>query len=213
MSPTFLLQHSSSPDGRYTFNPTPAPIQPPERSWDLPEPGLQRILSACLLHICRRSVPPNWSAGEWRKEAAQVAALAALEAVLEYDGGGGKPFEYFVAQRMTSRVRTHHRREWAYALRFGSTPPCSRSETLLDNADSRDSDWLAAGSESDCDWQELREALSHLPTTHQAVLVDLYWKGYTETELGAMLHVSQCAVNKRKQAGLQALRESLRPAA
>jgi ATP-dependent Clp protease ATP-binding subunit ClpA len=33
--------------------------------------------------------------------------------------------------------------------------------------------------------------------------------GYTEVEVGAMLHMSQCAVNKRKQAGLKALRESL----
>jgi DNA-directed RNA polymerase specialized sigma24 family protein len=74
-------------------------------------------------------------------------------------------------------------------------------------------DLIEATSEQDWGCQEVREALLHLPTAHQCVLVDLYWNRYTEAEVGAMLHVSQCAVNKRKQAGLQTLRERLRSVA
>lgn len=168
---------------------------------------LEMMLAVCLQRIGRWSVPPNWSAGAWRMEAAQVAALAALRAVLEYDSARGKSLEDFVAQRMTSRVRTHHRREWAYALRFGST------ETCFDETDGENWDWITAAVEPALDWQALREAISHLPTAHQAVLLDLYWNGYTEMEVGARLRVSQCAVNKRKHAGLQILRENLHSAA
>lgn len=178
-----------------------------ERNTNFAQNVLETLLAACFQRIGRWSVPPNWSAGEWRMEATQVAALAGLQAVLEYDGARGKSLEDFVVQRMTSRVRTHHRREWAYALRFGSTEP------RFGEGDCENCDWIAAASEPALGWQELREAILHLPTSHQAVLVDLYWNGYTEMEVGTMLRVSQCAVNKRKQAGLQILRENLRSAA
>src|SRR6266699_4704556 len=172
--------------------------------------ALEPILASCLRRVGRWSVPPNWSPGDWRKEAAQVAALAGLEALLEYEAANGKSLEHFVAQRMTSRVRTHHRREWAYALRFASSEACPRFRSCSEEGGSGDLDLIEATSEQDWGWQEVREALSLLATVQQGVLVDLYLNGYTEAEVGVKLHVSQCAVSKRKQAGLQALRESLR---
>ena len=60
-----------------------------EQSSNYPQEFLELMLAACLQRIGRWSVPPNWSAREWRMEAAQVAALAGVEAVLEYDGAGG----------------------------------------------------------------------------------------------------------------------------
>jgi DNA-directed RNA polymerase specialized sigma24 family protein len=213
MSTTSSQEDLTSSKGPHTGTFTRLPNQTTELNPDLSQTGLEPILTICLQRVSRWSVPPNWSPGDWRKEAAQVAALAGLEALLEYEAANGKSLDYFVGQRMTSRVRTHHRREWAYVLRFASTEPCSRFTSQCGEVDSEGSDWIVATNESEVGWQEVREAILHLPTSHQSVLINLYWNGYTEMEVGAMLHVSQCAVNKRKQAGLQILRENLRSAA
>ena len=210
MSPISSLQGSISSESQYTGTFTQMPNQTAELNPSSSRPDLEAILAACLQHVGRWYVPPNWSSVDWRHEAAQVAALAGLEAMLEYDGAGGRSFEYFVAQRMISRVRTHYRREWTYALRFGWTQVCSSIKNSYGEDRAEDSDWIAITTESDPGWQEVREAVFHLPNAYQDVLIDIFWNGYTEVEVGAMLKVSQCAVNKRKQAGLQALREALR---
>jgi DNA-directed RNA polymerase specialized sigma24 family protein len=213
MSAISSLQGSISSESKYTGTFTQLPNHTEELNPSSSRSGLESILTACLQHVGRWSVPPNWSPVDWRHEAAQVAALAGLEAMLDYDGAGGRSFEYFVAQRMTSRVRTHYRREWTYALRFGWTQVCSRIKSSSGKDRSEDSDWIAATTELDPGWQEIREAILQLPTAYQSILVDIFWNGYTEVEIGAMLKVSQCAVNKRKQAGLRALRGKLRSAA
>ena len=112
-----------------------------------------------------------------------------------------------------SRVRTCHRREWAYALRFLSNESSSRFLGFSAGSGWEGLNLVEPASEQDSMCKDVREAISNLATSQQGVLVEIYLNGHTEAELGAMLHVSQCAVNKRKQAGLRALRETLGSAA
>jgi len=174
---------------------------------------LPPILDTCLRRLDCWSVPPNWSAKAWRQEVRQIAALVGLQALHDYDASVGGLLESFIAQRVTSGVRTSYRREWAYPSRFPSREARFQVPSELTLAEGDDSDIDEPVSEPIVLYQELHEAISALSASHQGVVLELFLNGYTETEVGATLQLSQCAVNKRKQAALSSLREYLQRAA
>ncbi len=103
--------------------------------------------------------------------------------------------------------------EWKYGSRFlpilsetplsGDLPGCV--ETRLGWEFTSDDTYTAI---------ILREAMSGLPDDFRFIVVELFWRGRTEAELGANLGLSRTMVSERKQSALKMLRQilSLRPA-
>jgi hypothetical protein len=170
---------------------------------------LEPILSMALRRIRCWKTPPYWSREEWYKEITQIAVAAGIQAVFECNERNCEVCERFVAQRMTSGVRRRHRHEWAYAAHFYSAELVSES-----SAETLDSRWgesqiTDSAAESVLIYQELHDAISKLKSPYRIVIEDIFFGGYTETEVASRLDVSQCAVNKRKKSGLRELRDFL----
>jgi DNA-directed RNA polymerase specialized sigma24 family protein len=179
--------------------------KPPSSVQDLLEP----ILIMVLRRVSRWAVPPYWSPGDWHREAKQIAAAAGIRALSECEFTKCEALEHFVAQRMTSSIRTRHRHEWRYASHFQSTEDHSELLSEFLAIDRESSGIVEVAAEPIFSYQELHEAVSNLAILYRKVIEDIFLKGYTEAEVGIMLHLSQCAVNKRKQAGLKSLRDVL----
>jgi RNA polymerase sigma factor (sigma-70 family) len=124
------------------------------------------------------------------------AAVAAWQAVCNFDPERGLPMDAYVRSRVMFHLLDRYRKEWAYARRTslaGQSPlPEPESRQQFDAAD-------------------LLEALSRLGDRDRELLALLFSNGRSEAAVAADLGISQQAVSKRKLAILHRLRLMLDP--
>jgi RNA polymerase sigma factor (sigma-70 family) len=153
------------------------------------------IWTGCVRRIRAWQVPPHWCPRDWLEEALAQGAVAAWQALRDYDPERGVPLSAFVHQRILSSVWTRYRQEWAYALH---TDPVADTNGCADPSD-----------DSDMAFQEqnrLQSLLALLSESDRRLIEQLFLEGRTETELARELGISQQAVSKRKQKLLSRLR-------
>jgi RNA polymerase sigma factor (sigma-70 family) len=171
-------------------------------SWfghDLPDWNM--IWAGCWRRIRSWPRPPRWSAADWHDETLAQGAVAAWQALLNYDPTRGVPLRAFVHQRVTADARTLHRQEWAYALHLD---PHAGPEHCESEADSFH---LAADAHD-----AVTAALTKLVEGDQKLIAHLYLKGWTEAEVAKNFGMNQGTINRRKRSALFDLRRSLRTA-
>lgn len=153
--------------------------------------------------------PPNWSRADWAEERIQVACWAAFQAMEEYNPARSPfPLQDFIRYRILARVLTHYRREWSFSARF--LPHLAQNDhddVRLETPDAAASPAPEPSTEANpaSAVSELREAVLLLEAPGHWVLMQIFWHGYTESELAAQLGLSQRAVSKRKQTALKQL--------
>lgn len=144
--------------------------------------------------------PPNWSFSDWRDEILAAAITSAWQAKQDFDPSRGVPLAEFVSSRITARTLTRYRQEWRFALGVVLSDD-EIIESLID-ADPATHSSRAA-------FESLYQALEQLPSRERWLIVQIFWKHRTETDIAAELQISQPAVNKRKRAALLHLRSLL----
>ena len=168
-------------------------------------------LKRCFRRIGSWRVPPNWSVVGWREEIRAHGLAAASQASCDYDPARGVPFAGFVYRRVLARAYSRYRQEWTYGLRYipqtddmvadrSSPSPRGRSHTQ----------YPVSEIGKDLNYQEIHEALQCLPERDRQLMVYLFWKRRTETDIAAALGVSHQAISKRKRTVLLKLRERIR---
>jgi RNA polymerase sigma factor (sigma-70 family) len=173
----------------------------------------QRPVECALLAALRRArswpVPLNWSASDWKQEIESIGMGAQFEALSVFDPDRQIPIEKFIYQRVTARLLSSYRREWAYGTRFlpltataegSSADGCFEEEE--DKHKAREPQSKGNGLQ-----QDLNEAVSALSEAQQWLVIGIFWRGNTERELAELSGISQRGVSKRKQEALRRLRE------
>jgi RNA polymerase sigma factor (sigma-70 family) len=171
-------------------------------SWfghDLPDWNM--IWAGCWRRIRSWPRPPRWSAADWRDETLAQGAVAAWQALLNYDATRAVPLSAFVHQRVIADARTLHRQEWAYALHLDLNAGAERCECVTE------SQHLAADAHD-----AVTAALTQLEEGDHRLIAHLYLKGWTEAEVAENLGMNQGTINRRKRSVLLDLRRSLRTA-
>jgi DNA-directed RNA polymerase specialized sigma24 family protein len=154
-------------------------------------------------------VPPNWSSADWFAESRQIGEAAAWKATADYDSAYGLPLERFIYQRVMTSVLTQYRRERRFGFRFGSR---GASPEHANDRISQSGEPFSDATAPQCEcglYQDVKEAIEALPDPTGWLLVQIFWYGYTETEIADVLGLSQRAICKRKHVGLRNLRELL----
>jgi RNA polymerase sigma factor (sigma-70 family) len=156
------------------------------------------VLDYCCKRACRWLVPPNWSHGDWFDEVRAQAAVAACQAIRDYEPLRGVAFESFLKGRLHASLLARYRKEWAFASRMrasldGDTPQVAAPVELAET------------SEID----SLLKALARLPRRDFRLLRKLFWDDCTEFEVGRSLGISHQAVSKRKHVILKQIRKHL----
>ena len=103
----------------------------------------------------------------------------------------------FVYHQILGTALTRYRQEWTYATRYGASAIGEVGVTPVE-------DRFAIKQEE----EELTQNLTDLPDEDRSLIKDLYWQGFTESEVASGLGISQQAVNRRKRKILDRLRES-----
>jgi RNA polymerase sigma factor (sigma-70 family) len=169
-------------------------------------PGYAAVLGGCLKRLNSWRIPPNWSASDWFKEIKAIGAAAAWQAEDEFDPSRGVPMCAFLYQRILARVFTRYRQEWAYALHLAH----KIDEEIHDLA-------LQAEAllcpETVHESESVRSALDSLSSLDRKLVVLLFWKEHTESQIARSMGISQSAVSKRKHVILRKLRNRLESAA
>jgi RNA polymerase sigma factor (sigma-70 family) len=162
-----------------------------------PPPGWlawREVLARCIWQARRWRVPPRWALADWNEELQAAAAVAAWQAVCNFDPGRGLPLDAYIRSRVMFHLLDRYREEWAYARRLSLAGPSPEPE-----------------SRKEFDPIELREALSRLADRDRKLLTLLFANGKSEAEVAEDLGISQQAVSKRKLAVLHRLRRLLDP--
>lgn len=161
-------------------------------------PDWTKIWSDCWQHIRKWRRPPHWSGFDWYEESLAQGAAAAWQAISDYDPARCVPLGAFVHQRILARVRTRYRQEWVYAIHLSP-------EALVEGCESKANAFYSAADGH----VAVEGPLSGLVERDRYLIVQLYWSGLTEAEVGENLGISQQAVSKRKREILLSLRRSL----
>jgi RNA polymerase sigma factor (sigma-70 family) len=164
--------------------------------WDWKE-----IWADCSRRISTWRVPPRWSAGDWMEELQAQGAVAALQALADYDVTRGVPLRVHVRQRVLASVLTRSRQEWSYALRSASEISADGSRGAIGEDEYPNA----------TTFETLHQGLAKLAPQERWLIERLFWDGYTEAKVAEKLGISQAAVNKRKCAILRKLRHRLGP--
>jgi RNA polymerase sigma factor (sigma-70 family) len=176
---------------------TPAVSRTPWSRRDFPD--WEEIWAACWQRIRAWRVPPRWSAGDWREELQAQGAVAAWQALDDYDATRGVPLKGHVKQRVLASALTRSRQEWSYALRFAFEISADDSRNAIEE------DEYSSATE----FEALHEGLARLAEQDRRLIEFLFWDGHTEAEVAEMMGISQPAVSKRKCVILRELRHRL----
>jgi RNA polymerase sigma factor (sigma-70 family) len=184
---------------------------PPEE--EIPE-AVHKALQDALRTIRAWPTPPNWSHSDWSAERVQAATWACFQAFHEYNPNRSSiTLEVFIRYRVMARVLTAYRREWSFSRRC---KPLSAADDTGEgqhgeNPESSAQSQLAVAIEPEhaSELCEIREVLHFVSEPIRWVVVQIFWCGFTESELAEQLGLSQRAVSKRKQTALKYLRRWL----
>ncbi len=175
------MSHSSQ-----TLSDDLSPDPEPPDSW----PGLW---ARCSARIDLWRVPPRWTRADWRDEARAQGALAACEALRDFDPARGVPLAAFLYQRVIASVWNLYRQEWARA-RLREIDPLP--DPVVSGSSHLDPELF----------EQLAPILDGLPDADRGLIVQLFWDGRTEDDLAAAFGITQQGVNKRKRLVIGKLR-------
>jgi DNA-directed RNA polymerase specialized sigma24 family protein len=162
-----------------------------------PDPAHWPLLWArCWTRIRSWRVPPRWSPSDWWDEAGAEGALAAYEALRDFEPGRLVPLDAFLYRRVIESVWTRYRQEWSFGRRFRP------DECLSDRA-------AEPGQTEPERLDHVAELLRSLEEGELRLIRQLYWDGRPEDQLAFDLGISRQAVNKRKRSLLRRLRSDL----
>jgi RNA polymerase sigma factor (sigma-70 family) len=169
----------------------PSPPAPPVTpTWPVAPPDPEawpNLWARCWTRIRSWKVPPRWTLADWRDEARAQGALAACEALRDFDPARGVPRAAFLYQRVVAAAWTRYRQEWALGRRFRSIDP------FPDQAEPE-------SSHPDPELIErLTTTLDSLPDAERRLIVQRFWDGRTEDELAVAFGITRQGVNKRKR--------------
>ena len=201
----------------FSTSPSALAFPAPDPGFLACDPQIQATLQSVHRRLRTWRAPPNWFHADWSEEVCQVPDIAAYEALATLAPSPGVPGQRALYDRIIARARTAYRREWTYYLHNHAAPAASLPD---DDDPAQTSARVPAPelrvAEDHPAWIELLEALEQLPPDHRNFIEEMFIHGRTETELAAVLHVSQRAASKRKQKYIaelrQILRQTLRPA-
>jgi RNA polymerase sigma factor (sigma-70 family) len=164
------------------------PVAPPDPdAWP-------NLWARCWARIRSWKVPPRWSLAEWRDEARAQGALAACEALRDFDPARGVPRSAFLYQKVIAAAWTRYRQEWSFGRRSRDLAPIDdRAEPESARLDPETIERLAS-------------ALDQLPEVDRRLIVHLFWDRRTEDELAERLGMTRQGVNMRKLRVLSKLR-------
>jgi RNA polymerase sigma factor (sigma-70 family) len=179
-----------SPQARLVISPWPVPPPDPE-AWP-------NLWARCWARIRSWKIPPRWSLADWQDEARAQGALAACQALRDYDPARGIPRSAFLYQKVVAAAWARYRQEWAFGRRSRDLAPShDRAEPESAHPDPETIERLAS-------------ALETLPDADRRLIVQLFWDGRSEEELAADLGITRQAINKRKLLITNKLRSILR---
>ncbi len=153
----------------------------------LPKEEWERAVLCCLRRVAAWRTPPNWSRCDWMEEVSAEAFGAGWCAYNEYQPDAQHTLFQAVYQKVLNACLKRYRQEWRYAVH------CPVTVDLCERCEAYPSDLFAA--------------LYSLSEADRLLLHQLYWEGYTETEIARRRGVTVQAVSKHKRAALQKLRE------
>lgn len=161
---------------------------------------LDALIARCVAQAMHWRLPPKWSGHDWREELYSQANLACIEAAPQYDESLGVPFTAYLWQKIISNLLNRYRQEWRYACRC----PEALHEAIkgLKNGE--------IDFEQLCVSADIEQAIAQLSAGDQQLLRQIFWEGYTETEIARQINISQRAVNKRKKRALKTLANLLK---
>jgi hypothetical protein len=168
--------------------------------WSSTGPVSSALLNSCLSRVSAWHVPAHWSRRDWFEEMRAHIESAAWHAVCDYDPSRNVPLPVFIYRRVIADSLTRYRQEWSYILHS----VCQAHEEKLDRA-SIAADLLYPPAVREL----LRYALMRLTEPQRQLIGQLFWGGYTETELAQSLGISHQAVSKRKRAILELICDRL----
>ena len=176
------MSHSSQ-----TLSDDLSPDPEPPDSW----PGLS---ARCSARIDLWRVPPRWTRADWRDEARAQGALAACEALRDFDPARGVPLG-----RLPLPAR--HR------LRLEPLPSGMGVVRRLREIDPLPDPVVSGSSHLDpVLFEQLAPILDGLPDADRGLIDQLFWAGRTEDDLAAAFGITQQGVNKRKRLVIGKLR-------
>jgi len=163
-----------------------------------PEPtDWPTLWARCWSRIRSWQVPPRWSPSEWWEEARAQGALAACEALRDFEPSRLVPLDAFLYRRVIESVWTRYRQEWTFGRRWrldASLPDHAAADSVRPDPELLD---------------RLAALLETLDEGERRLIRQLFWDGRSEDQLARELGVSRQAVNKRKQKLLRRLRSGL----
>jgi RNA polymerase sigma factor (sigma-70 family) len=179
-----------SPQARLVISPWPVAPPDPE-AWP-------NLWARCWSRIRSWKIPPRWTLADWQEEARAQGALAACEALRDFDSARGIPRSAFLYQKVVAAAWARYRQEWAFGRRSRDLAPIhDRAEPESAHPDPETIERLAS-------------ALEALPDADRRLIVQLFWDGRSEEELAADLGITRQAINKRKMLIANKLRSFLR---
>jgi RNA polymerase sigma factor (sigma-70 family) len=158
-----------------------------------------KIWATCIRRTHRWRVPPRWSLSDWWEEIDAESIAAACHAIRIFDPNLGPTLNSFVYHTILASALSRYRKEWTYALRYGTAE--SDESGITAGADER---FLIEQEE-----ELLKRSMTRLSETDRRLLQRLFWEGHTETEVASGLGITQQAVSKRKRKILTELRRCL----
>jgi RNA polymerase sigma factor (sigma-70 family) len=165
-------------------------LTPVSNAWPVapPDPDAwPNLWARCWARIRSWKVPPRWSLAEWRDEARAQGALAACEALHDFNPARGVPRSAFLYQKVIAAAWTRYRQEWSFGRRSRDLAPIDdRAEPESARLDPETIERLAS-------------ALEQLSEADRRLIVHLFWDGRTEDELAATHRITRQAINKRKR--------------